>query len=116
MWSILGRLFTSDEACVAVPRWHPDKAHKTAISILRRTKWTRETVTLLLDLIQQGHHDPDLLKTLGTLQDCEDMNNAICSLVLYHLSRKELPQHIVIRSAVHQVVNRVFKSKEKLEE
>jgi hypothetical protein len=117
MWPNLGDLFTNVER-VTVPLWHPDTAHQTAIAILRRTKWTREMVKLLLDIIQLGYSSHELLETFGTLQECEDMNNAICSLYMYHLWRMKASQRkdINTRSAVYHTIDRVFKSKERLEE
>jgi hypothetical protein len=54
MWPSLGDLFTNIER-VTVPRMDPDTAHKKAIAILRRTKWTSKMVKLLLDIVQLDH-------------------------------------------------------------
>lgn len=70
----------------------------------------------LLDLIQLGPYNSDLLRKFGDPQDCENMNNAICSLFLYHVKRNKLPQHTTARSAIYKVIDQVFKSKERLEE
>jgi hypothetical protein len=85
--------------------WDRVTAHKKAIATIRqgRGNWTREKVNQLLDSILQFDHVDH--EQFGPPQECNDMVNAICSL--YISERAAFLSHIV---------EKVFKSKERLDQ